>query len=803
MATIVAQRDLVVNFKKETILNVGLLSKLHPMPSDLYRQIFNENALEKPTQNLFNHLSYYLVSIIDNQVSNSLPWPLYDTKTERTYRNELSVFISDYSSKGLLSPVMSSYLVNPGCYKVTMLIFQLSYLATQKVLLSKMKKDSQKRLYNDMTEKYKSQDKDFIDQIEKETVTMTSKFSYFLCKREVMEKIAELFRNRITEMEGKLTSLKAQEYINSLVDDFLKTNNVDDKTKAEIENIKNVNKSSEFFEAWLEDTDNKITAMETEWDNRVTPLLKLCQETQNNSEMLIARQTGETERSLFTLEYNPKTDNLCTKDLQGQVNTEQKYILKNVIKDDRLNFPNLVRAFLISICFILKNTEIGDEIYKFNEYLDGGRRNLTEIVSSMRLLLNRVMNAEARLQPSQPSYSQSLSLKEVVDIPPLPDLSEIKMGKDLQSQIIFDTFTPLNVSKHQLNLRRRANGSFARPQPRSLLIAPFYQGPRDDFAKSLISCRISSYDRPNATQNFNLSILSQTNLRNETIAECSSGFTKQQILRLLSTKKSSSSKKFKYKTERPNITVKKGGLFNESQASTDSSNGLIRSHSSPNLFEHREKKSKIPVPRKLSVMQEDCPLLEVSGISALDKDNSYGTPEGVLPLQSSRKLFDASSLPVISITPEPEKCTEKENFNNVFADVNLPKLQENIIENEERKTETPKTNTNLIRKTSSIEKIINKFKKVRARATLLTNDESEFKTIEEHKENFDMLNVEVFSANRILLPDLLSPNCSVLPKMSMDNFEDLDDVPCRKPRESLGTALGVDHTFLDQFDLLD
>lgn len=378
------------------------------------------------------------------------------------------------------------------------------------------------------------------------------------------------------------------------------------------------------------------------------------------------------------------------------------------------------------------------------------------------------------------------------------------MGKDLQSQIIFDTFTPLNVSKHQLNLRRRANGSFARPQTRSMLIAPFYQGPRDDFAKSFISCRISSYDRPNATQNFNLSVISQTNLRNETIAECSSGFTKQQILRLLSTKKSSSSKKFKYKTERPDISIKKGGLFNESQASTDSNN-LFRSHSSPNLFEHREKKSKIPIPRKLSVMQEDCPLLEVSGISALDKDNSFGTPEGVLPLQSSRKLFDASSLPLISITPEPEKCSEKEDLNNdsnkVFADINLPKLQENIIENEERKTETPKTNTNLIRKTSSLEKIINKFKKVRAR--VLTTDETEFKTIEEQKENFDMLNVEVFSANRILLPDLLSPNCSVLPKKSMDHFDDLDDIPCRKPRESLGTALGVDHTFLDQFDLLD
>lgn len=386
------------------------------------------------------------------------------------------------------------------------------------------------------------------------------------------------------------------------------------------------------------------------------------------------------------------------------------------------------------------------------------------------------------------------------------------MGKDLQSQIMLDTFTPLNISKHQFNLCRRAC-AFAKPQPRSLLKAPFYQGPRDDFLKSLISCRISSYDRPNATQNFNLSILSQTNFRNnETIAECSSGFTKQQIMRLLSTKKSSSSKKFKYKAERPaNVNVKKGGLFNESHASSDN-NGIYRSYSSPNLFEHREKRSKIPIPRKLSVMEEDCPLLEVSGILALDKDNSYGTPDGVLRLENSRRVFDATSLPVIFITPEPESVTTKnvEDSNKAhFSDLNVPKLQENILEKEEIKTETPKTNSQLIRKTSSLEKIINRFKKVRASVLPIDNseEENEFKTIVEEKENLNTVNIDVFTANRILLPDLLSPSCSVLPKKSMEFLDeisfDVDEVPLRKPRESLGTALGVDHTFLDQFDLID
>uniref|UniRef100_A0A2A4J0S6 HAUS augmin-like complex subunit 6 N-terminal domain-containing protein n=1 Tax=Heliothis virescens TaxID=7102 RepID=A0A2A4J0S6_HELVI len=814
MATVAMQRDLVVTLKKETILNLGILSKLQQMPSELNRLIFKENALEKPTQNFFNHLSYYLVSIIDIQASGALPWPLYDTKTERSYRNELSAFISDYSNKGLLSPVMSSYLVNPGCYKVTVLIFQMSQLAVERVLITKMNKDTQRKLYDDMREDYKTHKEGFVENIDKETVCMSSKFSNYLCKRAAMEKIADLFRTKIIQMENKMSELNVQKYLDNIIDGFLKKHTVDEGTKKSILDIKDINKASSFFDAWLTETDNKITELEREWDLKIEPFLKSSIDTRNSTEMLIARQTGEAERSSYTLEYDPKTDYICTKELESQVNTEQKYILKNITRDDKLSFPNLIRAFLVSICFILKNAEISDDIYKFNEYLDGGRRNFSEIVAAMKILLDRVMNAEARLQPAQTSYNQSISLKEYSEIPPLPDLAELKMSKDLHAQAVFDTFTPLNISKHQFNLRRRAS-ALTKPQSRSLLIAPFYHGPRDDFLKSLISCRISAYDRPNATQNFNMSILSQTNCRNnETIAECSSGFTKQQIMRLLSTKKSSSSKKFKYKIERPDIKVKKGGLFNESLVSNDG-NGLIRSHSSPNLFEAREKRSKIPVPRKLSIMQEDCPLLEVSGISALDKENSYGTPDGVMRLESTRRIFDATSMPVISITPEPDKTGLNDHHNNEdsnkvhFADLNVPKLQENLLEKEEIKTETPKSNAQLIRKTSSLEKIINRFKKVRASVLPCdrsNEDMNEFKTIVEEKENFNSVNVDVFTANRVLLPDLLSPSCSVLPKKSADYLDEMcfdDDVPNRKPRESLGTALGVDHTFLDQFDLID
>lgn len=393
------QRDLVLTLKKETNLNIGLLSKLHPMLSELSSLIFKNNALEKPTQNLFNNLSYYLVSIIDPQVHASLTWPLYDTKAERAYRNELSNFISNYSSKGLLTHVMSSYLVNPGCFKVTVLLFQLSQLAVNRLLVSKMVKDSKKALYNTMTDKYKSQEKDgFVECIDKETKKMLSKFSNYLCKRKIMEQIAFLFRKKITEMESKLTAINGQGYIDNIVDNFIKTHAIDNVYKEEILKIKNINARSTFFENWLSETDSKLNIIESEWNAKVSPLLKKSKSILQNTEELINRHTGQMERSSYMIEYDPKTDFISTSELQGQVNSQQKYILRNLERDGVQSFPNLVRAFLISICFILKNNEIGNEIYNFNKYLEGGKRNYAEVVGALKILIERVFNAEAKLK---------------------------------------------------------------------------------------------------------------------------------------------------------------------------------------------------------------------------------------------------------------------------------------------------------------------------------------------------------------------------------------------------------------------
>ncbi|CAH2269064.1 jg17272 [Pararge aegeria aegeria] len=547
--------------------------------------------------------------------------------------------------------------------------------------------------------------------------------------------------------------------------------------------------------------------------------------------------------------------------------------------------------------------------------MEVGKRNINEVCLALRSLIERVCDAEKKLQSSPANFNiQSVSIEEHLQIPPLPDLSGLKMNQN-QYHINFDTFTPLNISKHRFNLNRRGE-VFSRPQPKSILTT--YHAPKDDFLKTLLSCRVSSYDRVNVNQSCNMSIISNIKA-NETIAECSSGFTRQQITRLLSTNKKSSNKKRKNKQEHhDNVKFKKGCLFNESMVSNDS-HGLVRSYSSPNLLENRE--SRIPIAmirgRKLSIMQEDSPPhMDLSGITCL---NSFNTPTGLdnaeiakntfnfqknndeikKRLDSIQKEFEsaispileqethfskamtardlhenhfpnvvaarelkethlpkpvkARELPLITMTPvtEQEKRFSKEHtarvqgshlpkpvtsrelpiitkisvrkpetlsskadtvrelqgthFSKTIVARDSPKNSISPIINEESqsKIETPKNNNALIKKTSSLEKIINRFKQLRS--TSITFKDEDINTIVEEKENFNINSG--LNANRNLLPDLLSPSCSLLNVRSNSdnvNYFDTDEVEIhRNPRVSLGTMLGVDHTFLDQFDLID
>lgn len=346
--------------------------------------------------------------------------------------------------------------------------------------------------------------------------------------------------------------------------------------------------------------------------------------------------------------------------------------------------------------------------------------------------------------------------------------------------------------------------TFGKPLSKSFLITPMHRGPPEDFLKSVISCRVSTYDQMSVSQ-FNNTI--SNNIRPEIKANVthSTGFTKQQLDRLLSTKKSITKKHTTMRHDK----IKKRNLFNESTMSTfNGSICLTRSRSSPNLLEGKEKTHA----RRLSTMKEDSlSVLEVSGIVALNQDSNQSTPRETCSLEISRKVSDFNSMPSITVVSSKTSInsSSKTSLNegaskDIDMQVEIPKRTSTEL-SEEPKSETPASNARLIKKTGSLEKIINRFKKIRASVLPEVNLETkDFKTIDEEKENLNMVNLELFKTNRNLLPDLLSPSCSTITQRSNDNFEhwfDSDDDVPRRPRESLGTALGVDHTFLDQFDL--
>lgn len=391
------QRDLLTTYKRETCSNVSILSKVHPLPNELSKQIFKEEPLEKPTQHMFIDLSYYLVCIIDPQKAASFTWPLYDSKAEKTYRNELSTFIAGYVKSGALTPVLSSYFVNPGCFKVIKLMFQLSTLAVQQALKAKMLKDSQKNLYICAEEKFKTGNKDFLDYIERETEIMNRKLQNHQRKKQIMTNASEMLKKKIVENEEKLAAIKKQKSLSDLVDDFVQRNSLEKDVEIEVQKIKNEKESVPMFESWLQHVDEQIASMESDWNSKVTPFLETTKYCHKTSEALILRHTGEMDKKTYMVEYNPKVDEITTKDLETQVNPNQKYILKNIIKDDKLNFPNLIRGFVVSISYLLRN-ETGDDIYQFNEYLEVQRRNFGEISSALDVLLERVMEGYAQLQ---------------------------------------------------------------------------------------------------------------------------------------------------------------------------------------------------------------------------------------------------------------------------------------------------------------------------------------------------------------------------------------------------------------------
>lgn len=396
---LLVQRDLLVNFQEETLLNLDLIHLIHPLPPELFRQLFEEKALEKPNQNVFINLTYYLICIISPEHCNILPWPVYDSKLERQYKAELAKFIINYYSTGLMSVILPSYFVNPGCFKVIKFIFQLSEMAVQAILQNKITHSSHKPTFEHFYNQIKSgYHEEILEHINKTIflIKQTNKMCRFIEYKNKMNEIFILFKEQIYENEK--CAIESYDIIEQFVDECLKDESLNPELKLQIELISDINNPVPILEQCLTAVDQQITILEMKWDLKMKRFLTLTDQCKEKMELLIARHTGEADKNSYFVEYNSEKERLCTKKLESVVTSHQRYILRNIIQDQTLVFPNLIRGFVVAISYIFKGVQFGDEEDQITNLLNNAFINQNEVLLSFKDLMNQMLEADNKIK---------------------------------------------------------------------------------------------------------------------------------------------------------------------------------------------------------------------------------------------------------------------------------------------------------------------------------------------------------------------------------------------------------------------
>lgn len=394
MALLLSQRELLTVLKRETLANIRILHLICPLPDDLSRQI-RDGGWDKPSHTMFVAMARYLVNIISP--NNSLPWPLYDSAGERAFKAELSRLLSQYKGTGLVAPVVSSYFVNPGSFKVIKMVYQLTVLATNNILQQKVRTQFQKSLLKDISTKYNAKNDDFhqlVDSMTKVFSDRVTNHQHYKCE---IEKMAEILRNQIIDNEKECSN--KIDAIYECVDTFLGNNDYSEDVVNVFEDIKNVEVPISVFEDYLTEIDKDLDKMEAIWDEKVTKnLLETSRHCFNVTTSLIGRYTGEADKKSYMIEYDPSEDRISTSSLEAVSNTQQTYILRNVIRDDRLSFPNLIRGYVVALCHIFKGTNFGQDSFSINNYLVMSQKNIGEVLKDMRTLTHNFNNLEVKFK---------------------------------------------------------------------------------------------------------------------------------------------------------------------------------------------------------------------------------------------------------------------------------------------------------------------------------------------------------------------------------------------------------------------
>lgn len=838
---LLSKRDIQSKQAYALYKNVCLLNLWRPVSKEL-KQLLRNDLFDKPNQAAFIHLSHYLIYIIDANKAAQVTWPLLEKKAEHVYRGQLVTFISNLDNEhGTLTPIMSSYLVNAGGYKIVRLMFQLSQMAMKCAIEQKLKKNDEKLEALNTYISYLKGDKeiaDFNNCTDKVLSRLRIKTSDWHKYKKNILHVSELLKMYIVKLEKE--SEGGTLLLEKVVNSFLEEETLDEVTKEEIRGMFDVSKPSVFLEKWSSTLDMcKLQMSESRWTTNAGNILSKALNCKTLCGTSVLRHTVK-DKSSYTLSHSEK-DHFNTSDFEKQVSSQESYVLKNVVQNGTLNFPVLLKAYLVTLCFIFRRSAPMNEssLSHFNMQLDQSRGAYAQLKLQMKELIAQmyVMDQSLKIH-SYPEMNLSIQENEFTKFPPLPVLKFIDRYASKFSEHQ-KAFTPINIRRIQFNFNK-----FLQPVKQNHMRIQVERPPRttfkeNGFLKRMANVRSDIED----LKSFAIPAMSKTLVNpvttklNQTVADCTTVFSKQQIARLLSSKKTansqkkSSQKKYDQSLMENHRDKKWNVLFN-----VTSNSPLYKSYSSPNLQDSSNQRLRtLPKTYKArnicSIVMEDSPdSVNVSNFSMIQCESPtdcFNKTPDKSKLNGSNNV-KATSSPTISNVPRQSRIPV---FNKDFVDKNSGRhppiivndevviekvIPDEIVTENEADTlselnHTPssrRASMNNSTKSRSIERIMDRFKKYKD-SVKVCNFKSQLErvkiSIETKEKNFNQLNVDVQTSFPKNLPDLLSPNHQIL-----GGFRDIDSVKIFSPddqkycpRQSLGQALGVDNTFLDQFDLID
>ncbi|XP_077297675.1 dim gamma-tubulin 6 [Arctopsyche grandis] len=397
--------------------NLYLLGLKFPMSEDLKRHM-KEDMLKVPNSAAFFQVAYYLMSVIDKKyITADLIYVFHDPKMSTQFRKQFLSFVNDIEKKyeGYISPIMSSWLVTAGGYKIIKLFFQLSQVALYAHII---KSKSLRGKIPDMKSTNLTMINESLPILQKELQNTICK-GYI--RSQNMEKMANIYNEEIRkikiDIDVKTNTL--QEFVKKLLQ------KADKADHSYLEELSVVMSPHSLLSDWENYIKQKIENVETTWNRISENAVKTIQCTKSTSEEAIQLYTQKSKKN-NTLEYDPIRDKTFTENTK-ELNEFMGPVFNNIIDNGVLNLPNLFKAYNIILNQYVKIIQSFNLNDKYNIELKEKAEKFKAIKMQIRELNITVKYIQDQLSENKIHNIQSKDSDDewIINSTSIPSISDL------------------------------------------------------------------------------------------------------------------------------------------------------------------------------------------------------------------------------------------------------------------------------------------------------------------------------------------------------------------------------------------